>query len=267
MHCYVGTDTNRSQPRKKKIATKKRKSKEATLNKNANKTKKQKVVEDDTGEKPTKNFPAIKPRSSPKDIVKILQRLTDVQKQNVAEIGFESLLNDNFKINTTPTKLGYWVVDKFDPKTSTIKMHDGRAIQITAKMIQEMLGIPMGEIAVSQVRYATTEHPLIVKWRHTYDYPDDRFYLSNVVEKLLVEHQTGMEFKLNFLVAIISILGCCTKNGLVNQKFIQCIENEEDIKNMDWCTHLLEAMKTSKREYKPTTGFGGPLLLMVVRTI
>ena len=267
-HCwYAGTDSNKSQRGKKTIASKKRKFKDSTANKNGKKNKKQKDTEDDKGEKPAKKFPGINTRSSPKDIVKILKRLTDVQKQLVAEMGFESLLNNNFKIEATPTKLGYWVVDKFDPETSSIIMEDGRAILITAKMIKEMLGIPMGEIAVTQVRFATTEYPLIVQWRHTYDYPDDRFSLRNVVEKLLIEHQTGMEFKINFLVAIISILGFCTKNGLVNQKFIQCIENEEDIKNMDWCSHLLEMMKTSKREYKSTTGFGGPLLLMVVRTI
>ncbi|PWA98693.1 hypothetical protein CTI12_AA012210 [Artemisia annua] len=152
-------------------------------------------------------------------------------------MGFESLLENNFKINTTPTKLGYWVVDQFDPETCIIKMGDGRAILITLKMIQEMLGILMGEIAVTQVRFATTEYPLIVKWRHTYDYPDDRFYLKSVVEKLLIEHHTGLEFKLNFLIVIISILRDCITNGTVNQKFIQCIENEEDIRNMDWCTH------------------------------
>ncbi|PWA98161.1 ulp1 protease family, C-terminal catalytic domain-containing protein [Artemisia annua] len=203
-------------------------------------------------------------RSSPRDVVKILERLTDTQKQNVKEIGFESLLDDNFNINTTPTKLGYWVVEQFDHVTCTIKMGDGRAILITAKMIKDMMGIPMGGTAVTEVRFATTEHPLIVRWRHTYDYPDDRFTLSKVVEKLLVEHHTGLEFKLNFLVAVMSILGDCTKNGLVNQKFIQCIEKEEDIKNMDWCTYLLETMKKSKAEYTRTSGFGGPLLLMVL---
>ena len=266
MRSWAGTDSNKSQRRKKTIATKKRKIREEKVKKNAKMTKKQKVIEDDTNNKPAVVFPAIKTRSSPRDIVKILKGLTDNQKQDVKEMGFESLLDDNFNINTTPTKLGYWVVQQFDPKTCTINMGDGRAILITAKMIKEMLGIPMGETAVTQVRFATTEYPLIVRWRHTYDYPDDRFYLTTVVEKLLTEHHTGLEFKLNFLVAVISILGACTKNGLVNQKFIQCIENEEDIKNMDWCTYLLEIMKKAKSEYTKTTGFGGPLLLMVVRT-
>ena len=86
-------------------------------------------------------FPSIKPRSSPRDIVKILESLTDIQKQNVVEMGFESLLDENFKINITPTKLGYWVIDQFDNETCTTKMGDGRAIVITPKMIQELICI------------------------------------------------------------------------------------------------------------------------------
>ncbi|GJR16746.1 hypothetical protein Tco_0965273 [Tanacetum coccineum] len=144
-------------------------------------------------------------------------------------------------------------------------MNDGTGILITPKMIQDMIGIPMGSIAVTEVPAATTEFPHIVEWRQTYNtYTDARFTIKCVVERLLFDHQLGREFKMNFLVMFFSIIGDCPKLGTVNQRFLECIDKEEDIQNMDWCTYLLGTMKKTRREYKESQGFGGPLVLMVV---
>ncbi|GKA42690.1 retrovirus-related pol polyprotein from transposon TNT 1-94 [Tanacetum coccineum] len=226
--------------------------------------KKLKMIEDDKGKKMNKALPSIKARSSPRDLVKIINGLTPLQKEDVIEMGFGSFLNDNFQINTTPTKLGLWVVENFDPDKCIIRMNDGRSILITSKMINEMIGIPMGTMVVTEVPTATTEFPLIVDWRQTYKYPDERFTIKSVVERLMFEHENGRVFKLNFLVIFFSIIGDCPKMGTVNQRFLPCIEREEDIKNMDWCTYLLGTMKKTRREYKKSQGFGGPLLLMVL---
>ncbi|GJR69360.1 hypothetical protein Tco_0015425 [Tanacetum coccineum] len=165
----------------------------------------------------------------------------------------------------TPTKLGHWIVENFDPDKCIIRMNDGRAILITPKMINEMIEIPMGTMAVMRVPTATTEFPLIVDWRKTYAYANERFTIKSVVERLLFEHQSGREFKINFLVMFFSIIGDCPKMGTVNQRFLPCIEKEEDIKNMDWCTYLMGTIKKTMREYKQSQGFGGPLLLMVLK--
>ncbi|GJV53788.1 hypothetical protein Tco_1449529 [Tanacetum coccineum] len=46
-------------------------------------------------------------------------------------------------------------------------MNDSTGILITPKMIQDMIGIPMGSIAVTEVPAATIEFLLIVEWRQT----------------------------------------------------------------------------------------------------
>ncbi|GKD13868.1 hypothetical protein Tco_1198275 [Tanacetum coccineum] len=130
-------------------------------------------------------------------------------------------------------------------------MNDGTGIKITPKMIQDMIGIPMGSIAVTEVPTETTEFRPIVEWRQTYNtYTDARFTIKCVVEKLLFDHQMGREFKLNFLVMFFSIIGDCPKLGTVNQRFLECVANEEDIRKMDWCTYLLRTMKKTRKEYK-----------------
>nr|GEV86000.1 hypothetical protein [Tanacetum cinerariifolium] len=119
-------------------------------------------------------------------------------------------------------------------------MNDGRAILITPKMINEMIGIPIGTMAITEVPIATTEFPLIIDWIQMYDYPDERFIIKSGVERLLFEHQNGREFKLKFLVMFFSTIyrGLSeTGNG---------------------------TMKKTRREYKQSQGFGGPLMLMVL---
>ncbi|GJW24019.1 hypothetical protein Tco_0037830 [Tanacetum coccineum] len=111
-------------------------------------------------------------------------------------------------------------------------MNDGIGIKITPKMIQDMIRILMGSIVVTEVPTTTTKFPHIVKLRQTYNtYTDARD---------------------------------CPKLGTVNQLFLECVANEENIRNMDWCTYLLGTMKKTRKEYKESQGFGGPLLLMVL---
>nr|GEZ82065.1 ulp1 protease family, C-terminal catalytic domain-containing protein [Tanacetum cinerariifolium] len=121
-----------------------------------------------------KAIPSIKARSSSMDLVKIINGLTSLQKEDVIKMGFGLFLNDNFQINTTPTKLGLWVIENFDPDKCIIRMNGGRSILITSKMINEMIGIPMRIMVVTEVPTKTTEFPLIVDWRQTYKYPDER---------------------------------------------------------------------------------------------
>ncbi|GKA30554.1 hypothetical protein Tco_0716859 [Tanacetum coccineum] len=83
-------------------------------------------------------------------------------------------------------------------------MNDGTGILITPKMIQDMIGIPMGSIAITEVPAATTEFPHIIEWRQTYNtYTDARFTIKCVVERLLFDHQLGREFKMNFLLLYV----------------------------------------------------------------
>ncbi|GJT28988.1 ulp1 protease family, C-terminal catalytic domain-containing protein [Tanacetum coccineum] len=253
-----------NQKGKNKMAEKKRKIQKVGGKKTTKAKKRLKVIEDVENQETKTIIRTIKARSSPRDLVKILTGLTHLQQQLVTEMGFESFLNGNFQIETTPTKLGCWVVENFDPDKCVIRMNDGW-ILITPKMIQDMIGIPMGSIAVTEVPAATTEFPHIVEWRQTYNtYTDARFTIKCVVERLLFDHQLGREFKMNFLVMFFSIIGDCPKLGTVNQRFLECIDKEEDIQNMDWCTYLLGTMKKTRREYKESQGFGGPLVLMVL---
>ncbi|GJW00360.1 hypothetical protein Tco_1555611 [Tanacetum coccineum] len=148
---------------KKKTVDRKRKIQKVGGKKTSKARKRLKMIED-VEQQETKNIiRKIKARSSPRDLVKILTGLTHLQQQLVTEMGFESFLNGNFQIETTPTKLGCWVVENFDTHKCVIKMNDSIGIKITPKMIQDMIVILMGLIAVMEVPAATTEFPHIVE--------------------------------------------------------------------------------------------------------
>ncbi|GKB12348.1 hypothetical protein Tco_0846271 [Tanacetum coccineum] len=166
-------------------------------------------------------------------------------------MGFESFLNGNFQIETTPTKLGCWVVENFDPDKCVIKMNDGTGILIIPKMIQDMIGIPMGSIAVTEVPATTTEFPHIVEWRQTYNtYTDARFTIKYVVERLLFDHPLGREFKMNFLLMLFSIIEDCPKLGTGDLEGCALKKLIDMSKNRDLPKGKSEKMKNSPAKDK-----------------
>nr|GFB81503.1 major facilitator superfamily domain, general substrate transporter [Tanacetum cinerariifolium] len=60
------------------------------------------------------------------------------QKACLEQIGFGNFVE--FKVDGIPSKLGLYVVDKFDDKKMEIKLAEG-ALKITKNLISEMLGI------------------------------------------------------------------------------------------------------------------------------
>ncbi|GJZ61765.1 hypothetical protein Tco_0617902 [Tanacetum coccineum] len=115
-----------NQKGKNKMAEKKRKIQKVGGKKTTKDKKRLKVIEYVENQETKTIIRTIKARSSPRDIVKILTGLTHLQQQLVTEMGFESFLNGNFQIETTPTKLGCWVVENFDPDKCVIRMNDDK---------------------------------------------------------------------------------------------------------------------------------------------
>ncbi|KAL8228347.1 hypothetical protein R6Q57_015931 [Mikania cordata] len=68
------------------------------------------------------------------------------QRDSVKEMGFGKLLS--FNVNGIPSKLGHYVVDKFDPKRLFISTHKGN-IKIDINTIHNLLGLPTGGIEIN----------------------------------------------------------------------------------------------------------------------
>ncbi|KAI3758815.1 hypothetical protein L6452_06387 [Arctium lappa] len=87
----------------------------------------------------------IRTRTSPRTLHETISALDDDQRKAVTDMGLGSLLT--MTIQGVPSKLGFFVVDRFDPSSMVIKCNQG-VIPITVASIHQVLGLPTGGVDI-----------------------------------------------------------------------------------------------------------------------
>ncbi|CAH9083660.1 unnamed protein product, partial [Cuscuta europaea] len=100
-------------------------------------------------------------RSSPNVIVNAISKFNDKQREEVINIGFGAMLQ--LHIQDLPLRLGYGIVDNFDPRSCTLKLN-GDKLHVTYKDVENALGFPQGEeIVVKKLK--KEKSALADEWR------------------------------------------------------------------------------------------------------
>ncbi|XP_076883840.1 uncharacterized protein LOC143532774 [Bidens hawaiensis] len=194
--------------------------------------------------------------TSPTDLCSVLRGLTADQKSDIKDMGFESITS--FSIDKIPTGLGHWLLVNYDHNTSVLNV-GSTIIEVTRSKAHDVLGVPMGNIPVSENKAARKGDIIRKEWKD--QFLSSKITVKNVTDKLKLHRKGGRLFKANFLVVFNSILGETTKVAMVNQKFLASINNEDDIPNMDWCGYIITCLKRTKDEWDGGR-FNGPLTFL-----
>lgn len=213
------------------------------------------------------------PRNSPSNLQSVIGNCTTGQFKLLEEMGFGHYRGE-FKFDSTPTALGFWLCNNFDAKSSTLVLSENRKIKVTRELIHDILGIPLGDIKVVALPETTTADATTAKWRATlplsvYD-PNGspsqkRITLSKLSGYLKDTSDEQWAFKVGFLVVFFSIFAHANKDGSVNQRFLPSIENIDNVPYLDWCSYCLECLKKELKDFNAKSMFAGPVLLLTVR--
>ncbi|XP_035840923.1 uncharacterized protein LOC118488025 [Helianthus annuus] len=196
--------------------------------------------------------------NKPSSLCTVLHGLSDAQKSDIMDMGFESI--KSFSINKIPSRLGSWLLANYDHKSNVLKVGDG-IINITPLKVYEIFGVPNGTKPVHEKHQARRGSPRY-EWRK--QFTGDKICVEHVIEKVLSDREGGRLFKLNFLVVFNSMLAESNKSATVNQKCLSSIENEADIPNMDWCGYIVACLKRTKEEWDGKLAYNGPLTFLAV---
>ncbi|PWA87360.1 hypothetical protein CTI12_AA128140 [Artemisia annua] len=200
-------------------------------------------------------------RNPPGSLFRVITEMSDIQKKDVRSMGFGEVLA--FKIKDIPTRLAYWLLDRFDENTCTLDVN-GRSISITPDLVKNMLGVPRGDVHIQAPDNADYRNPLIRKWKEQFGEGVKKHFPSLVVKEILETKKGGWMFKLNFLVLFFSTIGELNLSNTVNLRFLPCIKNEDDILKLDWCTYIIECLVRTKRSWNRNAHFNGPVILLLV---
>ncbi|GKC89420.1 hypothetical protein Tco_1150069 [Tanacetum coccineum] len=197
-------------------------------------------------------FMSIKSRQCPAKLFNVVKTLLDAQKKDVREMGFASILKLDSVVN--PLKMGYWVVDRLNPETLCLEINNKTALHITRQSVHDIFGFQMGNIKVEDITRADIRNNITREWRRQYlpilKGEIQRVFLGALVKQIKKERERGRMFKMNLLVLLMTLLAEGITNGTTNQNILPCLNNIEDISNMDWCGYLLKCLRKSKLNWK-----------------
>ncbi|XP_076925140.1 uncharacterized protein LOC143587858 [Bidens hawaiensis] len=201
-------------------------------------------------------------RCAPINIVDVVKAMTIAQKTCVEEMGFGSMLR--LQVTQTPTTLGYWLLMNYNNRLNELNIGSG-VIKITPQKVHEVLGIPMGKIPVlGKSRPRLGEDVTIDLFKSQFP-TSARISIKHVKDKLAADQGVGELFKINFLVLVNTCIGFVTKSTTFNQRFIAAIDKTSDIPNMDWCSYVIENLKTTKEEWRGINDqYNGPITFLVM---
>ncbi|PWA57061.1 hypothetical protein CTI12_AA411920 [Artemisia annua] len=176
-----------------------------------NKTRKDKYV----GTKNTSNK-SKGSRSSPRPLYDSLRFLSNSQKNTLVDMGFGFLFGMN--IHYMPSTLSRYIVENFNQSSMCIKLRND-SIEITPKLVKEVLGIPLGGQGLVKI----SNHELKARWKAQFN---KHITTKRVAEMIKKTDEAGIMFKMNFLV-VFTMLCVHLKKMLIYLHCTKCDEYKQ----------------------------------------
>ncbi|KAL3622606.1 hypothetical protein CASFOL_034017 [Castilleja foliolosa] len=186
------------------------------------------------------SLPSLKSRNSGAALFNALRRFNDAQRNAVRDIGFDVL----FRLDAPkelPTKLCYWLLNNFDPRTCDIVLNDGNRLHVDAEDVNIVLGLPNGQRTIER-RTRVQTNDFVQEFRERFRGPEGDVPLSvtptKVIESMLNEADGGLWFKRLFLIAMTSNLVESATNGYVSTLTIPNFEDVNIARGLNWVVVL-----------------------------
>lgn len=210
------------------------------------------------------DYPKISCRTSPYCLLKSIDKMNERQKIAVSELGFSHLLV--MKISEIPTKLGHWVVDNFDPRSSELALLNNSRLRIVEEDVFRVFGFPRGERLIIRTEKHDASN-LLQEWHKFFDKNKVKNLSPKDVAEVMLKREDGDTwFKRHFIILLTASLIENTKTGYIFPHTIDCLGDIDRVCEWNWCEYLLRRLVSSKViwEEDRNKAFIGPALFLLV---
>ncbi|KAJ8420954.1 hypothetical protein Cgig2_025808 [Carnegiea gigantea] len=176
-------------------------------------------------------------RMSTHSFSSMLAQLNEAQAEAVKSIGFASFLKVDLK--QIPGKFSRWLVNSFDPYSTSFVLLDGQRFMVTSFDAYVTLDVPIGgrEIIESSRSRNGIEHAALE--------------LTHMPEFILAKKDGGKSFKRNFIIYLR------VEEPLLQQVHPQYVKDVNQIASLDWCKFVAQKLITSVRHYRESKSAKG----------
>ncbi|GER32359.1 E3 ubiquitin-protein ligase, partial [Striga asiatica] len=185
------------------------------------------------------------------------------QKRAINEIGFGSIFH--LSVYKLPRKLGYWLLDNFQPKTCEIKLQNGHSVHIESKDVALVLGFPNGERAIQKKR-KHEQCSLLEEWGGKFVKDKKKILPTDVSAQMLSNKDGGLWFIRHFLVLLTSCLIETSGTGYILPQIMSHFSNTSAARHLNWCDYVLECLVNHHLTWAKNKkkSFNGPIFFLMM---
>lgn len=192
-----------------------------------------------------------------------VNRFSAEKKAAVTEMGFGDLLG--IKCTDFSRSLVKFLVDNFDPDTSTLDVH-GRSVKIDPKEFGQVMGVPNGELEVCLT--GNLDHPYVCENAAAFvticvkNAADSVIHLPLLQEMLLTSSVADNKFRVGFMLFAIATVLCPNANAdRISWRYLLALKRIENVSQQQWgqfCfQYLLDGVRSYKKEMRSYERYGG----------
>ncbi|KAK1356824.1 hypothetical protein POM88_050080 [Heracleum sosnowskyi] len=157
-------------------------------------------------------------RVYPSTFSKVIDGLSNAQKEWVSKVGFGSLLS--FSLRAIPHEIGINFVWWFDHLNYEMSFGKDRKIKIGEEDVNDILGLPRGKKEVEYKTKKKKDDEKVQEWREKFPMRKDD---SKITEKMICDaigrsEDADLFFKQNFMVLMTNLFVRTNKSSFVDQR-------------------------------------------------
>ncbi|GER41648.1 E3 ubiquitin-protein ligase [Striga asiatica] len=208
-------------------------------------------------------YDKLKSRTCPQVLVSSCKKMNAAQKRAINEIGFGSIFH--LSVYKLPRKLGYWLLDNFQPKTCEIKLQNGHSVHIESKDVALVLGFPNGERAIQKKR-KHEQCSLLEEWGGKFVKDKKKILPTDVSAQMLSNQDGGLWFIRHFLILLTSCLIETSGTGYILPQIMSHFSNTSAARHLNWCDYVLECLVNHHLTWAKNKkkSFNGPIFFLMM---
>ncbi|KAI3791869.1 hypothetical protein L2E82_05733 [Cichorium intybus] len=201
-------------------------------------------------------------RMTPGKVSLTMKTLSDVQKEAVKSMGFESMLG--MDIDNLPGKLNYILLENYDPRRNRLKVNK-EWIRITKELVHDIMGLPMGGENIKELESCAYNDPVLQQWKA--QFPKKLYSVKDYYKLIKDTKEDDIMFRLNFLVLFINTFMESKLMGTCEVKVVEKLIPVADVSCIDWCQYMVDCLESRKYWWKRddrTCYYTGPMTLLLL---
>nr|GMD42261.1 uncharacterized protein LOC109154771 [Ipomoea batatas]GMD46929.1 uncharacterized protein LOC109154771 [Ipomoea batatas] len=197
-------------------------------------------------------------------MTKHLHNLTDAQSQSLREMGFDHLREQ--QISRVPGKLAWWLLNNFDARSCSLRVHDGKELHITEEDVALTLGFPRGNIRIEKSTKGDEDTTLLDDWKKQLRRTNLLITPTKLCKAMVACKDGGEWFKRHLAILVSIMFVESNLAGYVNTNLIKNFEDVTKIGDLNWCEYIRRTLVSSKVAWTQKTAqkFIGPIIFLTI---